>query len=143
MVTQKNLTMTTLCLVGIVATSDPLNEGSFGLLTNFDITDSGKSMVPRKGYTTTTFTVDGVPVVLSDKILIYRDPNIQKDIILDLNKIADDTSKFGYLTNITQYNLSDDLLSEGSLITGYEFDRLTSFIFQEMLSSTIALINPF
>lgn len=122
---------------GIVATSDPLNEGSFGLLTNFDITDSGKSMVPRKGYTTTTFTVDGAPVVLSDKVLMYRDPNIQKDIILDLNKIVDNESKFGYLTDITQYSLTNNLLSEGSLITGYEFSRLTSFVLREVPSERI------
>lgn len=39
---------------GIVATNDPLNEGYFKHLVNFDISDAGQSITPRKGYLTTT-----------------------------------------------------------------------------------------
>ena len=39
---------------GIVATNDPLNEGSFKHLVNFDISDMGQSITPRKGFLTTT-----------------------------------------------------------------------------------------
>lgn len=116
---------------GITATNDPLNEGSFALITNFDITDSTKSIVPRKGYTTTTFTVDGTPVILSNKILTYRDPNIQKDIIIDLNKlnVDDDTlSKFAYTVDITQYNIENNLISSGHLITNYDYNEVVPIL---------------
>jgi hypothetical protein len=110
---------------GIVATHDPLNEGSFALLTNFDIVETGKSAVPRKGFTTTTFLVDGEPVVLSNKLLLYRDPNIQKDVIIDLNKLTDDEEdKFAFLVDITQYNIEDKMLANGRIITTYDFEKL-------------------
>lgn len=38
---------------GIVATHDPLNEGYFRHMTNFDISDMGQSLTPRKGFHTT------------------------------------------------------------------------------------------
>lgn len=40
---------------GIVATNDPLNEGYFKHLVNFDISDTGQSLIPRKGFITTMF----------------------------------------------------------------------------------------
>ena len=33
---------------GIVATTDPLNEGSFAHMVNFDISDTGSSVKPRE-----------------------------------------------------------------------------------------------
>lgn len=40
---------------GIVATNDSLNEGYFKHLVNFDISDTGQSLIPRKGFITTMF----------------------------------------------------------------------------------------
>ena len=72
---------------GIVATNDPLNEGSFKHLVNFDIADTGQSLTPRKGFLTTAFKYkqDGidVEVALSDKTTYYFDANIGKWIFVD------------------------------------------------------------
>lgn len=43
---------------GIVATNDPLNEGYFKHLVNFDISDMGQSLTPRKGFLTTAIFHD-------------------------------------------------------------------------------------
>lgn len=126
---------------GIVATSDTLNEGSFALLTNLDITDSGKSVLPRKGYTSTTFSVNNEPVILSDKILMYRDPNIQKDIIIDLKKLDDtnDTlSKFAYTLDITQYNIDNNIIGnydEGHLVDNYDCVDLAPIMLKNLLAN--------
>lgn len=37
---------------GITTTSDPLNEGYFNHMVNFDIADTGQSVTPRKGFKT-------------------------------------------------------------------------------------------
>ena len=114
---------------GVVATHDPLNEGSFALLTNFDIVDTGKSVIPRKGYTSTTFSIDGSSVVLSDKLFIFRDPNIQKEVIIDFNKLLDDeTSKFAYSVDVTQYNLSGTMLLNAASITGYDYTNFLTYM---------------
>jgi hypothetical protein len=126
---------------GIVATSDPLNEGSFALLTNVDITDSGKSTVPRKGYTSTTLTVGGTPVVLSNKILMYRDPNIQKDVIIDFNKLSSSVTKFAYLVDVSPYNLNNNLLDNGTLINNYDTVDALTFILRDIYFSE-PLSNP-
>ena len=55
---------------GIVATNDPLNEGYFKHLVNFDISDTGQSLIPRKGFLTTTFKKDDNTYSF-DKDLIY------------------------------------------------------------------------
>lgn len=109
---------------GIVATSDPLNEGSFALLTNWDIVDTGLSMVPRKGFTSTTFKIGSSTELLTHKVLMYRDPNIQRDIVLDINRDL----PFAFLTNITQFNLVNNVLGNSTLITGYDVDDLISFM---------------
>lgn len=72
---------------GVVATNDPLNEGSFKHLVNFDIADTGQSLTPRKGFLTTAlkYKQDGVDVevALSDKTIYYFDANIGKWIFID------------------------------------------------------------
>lgn len=89
---------------GVVATGDPLNEGSFALLTNLDISDTGQSVSPRKGFLTTTLETSEGPVTLTKKSLFYRDPNLQRDIIIDLNKF--NKEDWAFLTDITQYKLN-------------------------------------
>ena len=77
---------------GIFATNDPLNEGSFKHLVNFDISDTGQSLTPRKGFLTTAlkYKQDGVDVEveLSDKTIYYFDANIGKWIFIDFNKFT-------------------------------------------------------
>lgn len=116
---------------GIVATGDPLNEGSFALITNFDITDTSKSVTPRKGFLSTTFTEGTDNIVLSDKILMYRDPNIQKHIVLDLNYRLDymyDTGLDAYRVDITHYNIENNLISNAYYIQNFDLDDVTNYI---------------
>lgn len=127
---------------GVVATHDPLNEGSFALLSNYDIVDSGRSMVPRKGYTSTTFTVNDTPVVLSNKVLIFRDPNIQKDVVIDFNKLnIDATDKFAYLIDITQYNMINNLLKNASLISTYDSTSFVAYMIKRVPAIS-SVTNP-
>jgi hypothetical protein len=44
--------------LGIVATTDPLNEGLFKHMVNFDVSDTGQSVQPREGYLTTTLRLN-------------------------------------------------------------------------------------
>ena len=74
---------------GIVATNDPLNEGSFKHLVNFDIADTGQSLTPRKGFLTTSLRYKDhgtyVEIPLSSRTIYYFDANIGKWIFIDFN----------------------------------------------------------
>lgn len=116
---------------GIVATGDPLNEGSFALITNFNITDTSKSVTPRKGFLSTTFTEGLNNIVLSDKILMYRDPNIQQHIVLDLNYVYATPSEAwldAYRVDITHYNIENNLISKAYRIENFDLYDVTNYI---------------
>lgn len=74
---------------GIVATNDPLNEGSFKHLVNFDIADTGQSLTPRKGFLTTSLRYKDhgtyVEIPLSSRTIYYFDANIGKWVFIDFN----------------------------------------------------------
>lgn len=114
---------------GVSATGGPLNEGSFALITNFNIIDSNRSVTPRDGYLTTTFAVDGEDVILSDKVLVYRDPSIQQNVIIDLSKAVNE-EQFAYLVNITPYdvNTDDKKVFEGKVITNYDTEEFLGIL---------------
>ena len=71
---------------GVVATNDPLNEGSFKHLVNFDIADTGQSITPRKGFLTTkmVYKVDGtdVKVALDKDTIYFYDENLGQYVFL-------------------------------------------------------------
>ena len=115
---------------GIVATGDPLNEGSFALITNFDISDSGKSLIPRLGYLTTLFEVGGVPVRLSDKVIMYREPNVGRHVIIDLNNLSPEQG--AYLVDVTQYNIVDNLIANGHKIVNYDTKDLEEYFVKQV-----------
>lgn len=120
---------------GIVATGDPLNEGSFALITNFDISDSGKSLMPRLGYLTTLFEVNGTPINLSDRVIMYREPNVGKHVVIDLDKI--DKTKGAYLIDVTQYNVEDNLLVGGHAIVNYDTKDLVNYFLDLNIDDTL------
>lgn len=69
---------------GVTATYDILNEGSFRHMVNLDISDTGKSVTPRKGYLTTEFIdADGNPIVLTDSTIYFQEPSLGEYIFLD------------------------------------------------------------
>lgn len=76
---------------GIVATNDPLNEGYFKHLVNFDITDTGMSITPRKGFLTTTLkgslTNEEESIetqILNNRTIYFYDESLGEYIFLDL-----------------------------------------------------------
>lgn len=71
---------------GVVATHDILNEGSFKHLVNFDISDMGQSLSPRKGFITTTLKYKDEVITLSDSTIYFFDANIGKYIFIDFKK---------------------------------------------------------
>ena len=64
---------------GIVATNDPLNEGSFKHLVNFDISDMGQSLTPRKGFLTTTLKTPNL-TLMENFELTFKILNISSSI---------------------------------------------------------------
>ena len=68
---------------GVVATNDPLNEGYFKHLVNFDISDMGQSLTPRKGYNTVPINTSTITPELF--ISTYTDNNIISFRINDAN----------------------------------------------------------
>lgn len=89
---------------GIVATNDPLNEGYFKHLVNFDITDTGMSLTPRKGFITTTFKKDDQVHTFSNEAIYFYDENLGKYIFFDNDKgyICDFDLEGNFLTNIVE-----------------------------------------
>lgn len=64
---------------GVKATYDPLNEGYFRHLVNFDISDAGQSLTPREGFLTS------MPKNLSfsDKTIYFNDPRTDRYVFID------------------------------------------------------------
>ena len=67
---------------GIKATYDPLNEGYFRHLVNFDISDTGQSLIPREGYLTSMFK----DVSFTENVIYFNDPRTDKYIFIDFSK---------------------------------------------------------
>ena len=109
--------------LGVLATNDPLNEGYFKHTVNFNISDTGMSVTPRKGFLTTTITNEQSFITLSDNTVIYKDGNIQQYIIYDL------TYRKGYVADISAYNVVDKLIPITKSIDNIDRDDVLEFLF--------------
>lgn len=114
--------------LGLLATSDPLQEGYFRHLVNFDISDTNQSVKPRDGFLTTTLCKD-VPnqtlISLSNKTIVYRDERIQKHILYDFSNHK------GYIADISIYNLDNKRIPYTRDIGGYNWDNVIEFLLRE------------
>lgn len=108
--------------LGVMATNDPLNEGYFKHLVNFDISDTGMSVTPRKGFLTTTITNEQSFITLSDNTVIYKDNNTQQYIIYDL------TYRKGYVVDISAYNVVDKFIPITKSITNIDCNDILEFL---------------
>lgn len=82
---------------GIVASSDPLNEGYFAHMVNFDISDTGNSLKPRHGFLTTDLLIkvqvlnkyeyDTLKLKALHTIYFYEQ-SLQKYIFIDFSKAS-------------------------------------------------------
>ena len=79
---------------GVTATYDVLNEGSFRHMANLDISDTGKSVTPRKGYLTTEFVNnEGHPIALTKNTIYFQEPTTGEYIFLDFSSVDQTTEK--------------------------------------------------
>lgn len=111
--------------LGIVATTDPLNEGLFKHMVNFDISDTGQSVQPREGFLTTTLknTIPNTPtfnnhISLSNDTIIYKDNTLGDYILFDMfaNK--------AYIADISGYNVQNYYLPIKLEIANIDWDGL-------------------
>jgi hypothetical protein len=103
--------------LGVVATTDPLNEGLFKHLVNFDISDTGQSVKPRDGFLTTT--LKGVNIIsLSSETVIYKDNSLNDYLLFDIknNKL--------YRADISAYNVENYYLPLKNEITNIDWTSL-------------------
>lgn len=88
---------------GVVATTDPLNEGNFAHMVNFDISDTGNSLKPRCGFLTTDFllhTSEGYDTLKlkADTTIYFYEPSIQKYIFVDFSTFRFTSEELGDYT---------------------------------------------
>lgn len=128
---------------GILATTDPLNEGYFKHLVNFDIADTGMSMTPRKGFLTTSLRNGTNYIDLSKKSFMYKDGNTQQNIIFDFK--ADK----GYIVDVNGYNVTDKAIPITKIIDNYDWNDVVEYLIKEHLGvkaffeSDVSVVRPF
>lgn len=110
---------------GVVATNDPLNEGYFKHLINFDISDTGQSITPRKGFLTTTLcAVDNTTLIaLSDKTIMYQEQSMQAAVIFDFK------NNKGYIADVSAYNVVNKLLPITQEIAVLDWNDVLDYLY--------------
>ena len=97
---------------GIVATTDPLNEGSFAHMVNFDISDTGSSVKPRCGFLTTDFVIKegqsyNTVKLKADSTLYFYEPSLQQYIFVDFSTFKFTSEELGdYTYSVNAYTVS-------------------------------------
>lgn len=110
---------------GLIATGDPLNEGYFKHLVNFDIADTGMSVKPRKGYLTTTLRHNDEQktlINLSTNTIMFKEHSVQEYIIYDF-----DNNK-GYIADVSEYNIDEKLLPVTNTVSILNWDEVVTYL---------------
>lgn len=121
--------------LGMMATSDPLQEGYFRQLVNFDIAETGLSLKPRQGYLTTGLISDSGNINVSDSNIIYKDEGTQQHVIYDF------TNNIGYKVNLDIYNLEQKRILINGTITNVDFSDVLSYL--QSLDSGITQVEDY
>lgn len=90
--------------LGVVATNDPLQEGYFKHMVNLDISDTGQSVKPRKGFLTTSLIKEDTLINLSQKTIMFKENKLKEYIIYDF------ANNRGYISDVSAYNIENKLL---------------------------------
>lgn len=104
---------------GIVATNDPLNEGYFKHLVNFDISDMGQSLTPRKGYLTTSIKSGDELLSLSKNTIYFYDISLGKYIFFET------VYKKAW---IVDFNITEGFISDATVIPNIDVSDLDTVI---------------
>ena len=132
---------------GVHATLNPLNEGYFNQMINFDIDDTGQSVKPRRGFLTTALQLnDNVTAVnlTKDSTLYFFDPDISKYIFIDFSTFNYYSSEGVYKYSIDAYKVSFILgsnrqFNEVEKITNVDLDDIIKLFSPESEVDWIAL----
>jgi alpha-tubulin suppressor-like RCC1 family protein len=108
--------------LGVIATTDPLQEGYFKHLVNFDISDTGQSVQPREGFITTTLKDNLNIFSLSNQTIIYKDRNINQYVVYDF------VSNKGYIVDVSAYNIEDKFLPVTHIIENINVNDLEDIL---------------
>lgn len=115
--------------LGMVATSDPISEGYFKHMVNMDISDTGQSVTPRKGYLTTTLRYNTLLqelISLSSNTILFKDNNIQSHIIYDFD------SNHAFIADVSAYNIDNKLLPITHRIVNLDWTDVVTFLRREI-----------
>jgi hypothetical protein len=107
--------------LGMIATTDPLQEGFFKHIVNFDISDTGQSVQPRDGFITTTFT-NPSSTSLSNKTIIFKSADDSAYIIYDFMQ------KKGYRADLSAYNLTNQYLPIEATIAEFNWSNFITYL---------------
>lgn len=94
---------------GVHATLNPLNEGYFNQMINFDIDDTGQSVKPRRGFLTTTLQLkdnENTVDLPKDSTLYFFDPDISKYIFINFSTFKYESEAGVYSYSIEAYKAS-------------------------------------
>lgn len=97
---------------GVHATLNPLNEGYFNQMINFDIDDTGQSVKPRRGFLTTTLQLKDNETIVDlskDFTLYFFDPDISKYIFIDFSTFNYESTNGIYSYSIEAYKVQFNL----------------------------------
>lgn len=114
---------------GILATSDPTQEGYFKHLVNLDVSDTGQSVTPRKGFLTTTLcqnTLQHEPINLSSHAVVFREGNLQKHVVYDFD------SDNAYAANLSAYDVVNKMIVIDHKILHTDWADVLAFLRREI-----------
>ena len=116
---------------GIVATNDPLNEGYFKHMVNFDISDTGASVEPRKGFFTTTFKINDAIYTLSNETIYFYNASLGTNLFIDFKQYGytkyDDNNvliDFCPLIVSANFDIDNRYLTDANLIIKFDYSKL-------------------
>lgn len=108
--------------LGMIATTDPLQEGFFKHIVNFDISDTGQSVRPRDGFITTPlYGVDYIKLT-ADKTMMFRSPDDSAFIFYDFGK------RIGYVADISSYKINNNLLPITATVGDYDWEQFVQYL---------------
>lgn len=90
--------------MGVLMSDDPLQEGFFRHLVNFNIADTGLSLRPRKGFLTTGLRKTNAEqslITLSQDTILFREHALQRHVLYDFK------SNKAYTADISGFNIDD------------------------------------
>lgn len=126
--------------LGIVATTDPLNEGLFKHMVNFDVSDTGQSVEPRDGFLTTALKSSTNIISVTKDTIIYKDNTLGNYILYDFSATPNSTGK-AYIADISRYNVENYYLPIVSEIANYDWSGLFTEVLARQLTWVASAIN--